>query len=142
MISKSFTSTGSGSAANGDSFRPRISEDGGSVVFYSRATNLVPGDTNDKEDVFLYRISTNTMLRAVNASNQELNGRSLYPDVNGDGSKIVFETDSTNADLDQSVSGRQIYLWTLNPEGGGKSRLLPKEMDPLICPQLMNQETM
>ena len=30
----------------------------------------------------------------------------LYPAVNGDGSKVVFESDSTNADLSQSVSGQ------------------------------------
>ena len=66
------------------------------MVFHSIANNLVPGDTNNKEDVFVYRISTQTMFRAVNEINEQFNG-SLYPDVNGDGTRIVFESDSTNA---------------------------------------------
>ena len=85
---------------------------------------MVPGDTNGKEDIFLYRISTNTLLRAVNDLDQQFNGRSLYPAVNGDGSKVVFESDSTNADLSQSVSGNEIFLWTIDPTGGGTVRAL------------------
>ena len=68
---------------------------------------------------FCYRVSTNTIFRAVNANNDQLNGRSLYPDVNGDGSVVVFESDATNADLNNSsISGKQIYLWTINASGG------------------------
>ena len=48
----------------------------------------------------------------------------LYPAVNGDGSKVVFESDSTNADLSQSVSGNEIFLWTIDPTGGGTVRAL------------------
>ena len=91
------------------------------MVFHSSATDLVPGDTNNKEDVFLYRVSTNTIsiARKPHGDNDQLNGRSLYPDVNGDGSVVVFESDSTNADLNNSsISGKQIYLWTINASGG------------------------
>jgi hypothetical protein len=117
LISKSFNDNTAG--GNGDSFRPRMSQDGSTIVFHSSATDLVPGDTNNKEDVFLYRVSTNTIFRAVNANNDQLNGRSLYPDVNGDGSVVVFESDATNADLNNSsISGKQIYLWTINASGG------------------------
>ena len=98
LVTRSYGSAFSNIPANGDSFRPRISDDGSTIVFYSRASNLVPGDSNGKEDIFIYQISTKTMRRIVNDSTgSELNGRSLYPDVNGDGSRIVFETDATNA---------------------------------------------
>ena len=68
--------------------------------------------------MFTYRLSTDTMFRAVitssnGSSTEQLNGRSLYPDVNGDGSRIVFESDSTNV----SSSGSQIFLW-LDANGG------------------------
>jgi len=117
LISKSFTNNTIG--GNGDSFRPRISLDGTTVVFHSSASDLVPGDTNNKEDVFLYRVATDTIFRAVNSNNEQLNGRSLYPDVNGDGSVVVFESDATNADLnDTSIQGRQIYLWSINDSAG------------------------
>ena len=85
------------------------------MVFHSSASNLVPGDTNNKEDVFLYRLSTDTMFRAVVPSNngsttEQLNGRSLYPDVNRDGSKVVFESDS---DLSGNSSGSEIFCGLL-----------------------------
>ena len=89
------------------------------MVFHSIANNLVPGDTNNKEDVFVYRISTQTMFRAVNEINEQFNGRSLYPDVNGDGTRIVFESDSTNADLNYNGGRSQIYLWSLDQNSSG-----------------------
>ena len=126
LISRAYDSSVSfPSPANGNSFRPKISSDGGTVVFYSSANNLVPGDTNNKEDVFLYRLSTDTMFRAViynqDGSNKQLNGRSLYPDINGDGTKIVFESDS---DLEGTSSGSEIFLWSLDPDQGGSLRVI------------------
>src|SRR5207247_4042155 len=43
-----------GATGNGRSYNPRISRDGRYVVFQSSATNLIAGDTNDREDVFLF----------------------------------------------------------------------------------------
>jgi hypothetical protein len=120
LISKSYLSTVSNEVrGNDDSFRPQISADGRKVVFYSRSNNLVIGDTNLKEDVFLYDLTLNTMIRPTNSDGGQLNGRSLYPAVNEDGSVVVFESDSTN--VDDTVSGHQIYYWTI--ESGGSSGL-------------------
>jgi Tol biopolymer transport system component len=43
-----------GSEANGHSFLPTLSGDGRFVALSSRATNLIPGDTNGAEDVFVH----------------------------------------------------------------------------------------
>ena len=43
-----------GVQGNRDSENPAISADGRFVVFWSFATNLVPGDTNDLGDVFVH----------------------------------------------------------------------------------------
>jgi hypothetical protein len=128
LITRRYGTNANPEASNGNSFRPRISYDGDTVVFHSIANDLVPGDTNNKEDVFVYRISTQTMFRAVNSNNEQFNGRSLYPVVNGDGTKIVFESDATNADLNYPDGGSQIYLWTLdqNSSGSGYVRALTK----------------
>ena len=131
LISRTYSSSATFPfPANGNSFRPRISADGSTIVFHSNSSNLVPGDSNNKEDVFLYRLSTDTMFRAVistanGSETEELNGRSLYPDVNGDGSKIVFESDATNMQL--SSSGRQIFLWTLDSDGDGYMEVITKD---------------
>ena len=134
LISRAYSSSLSTSLpANGDSFRPKISADGSTVVFYSNASNLVPGDTNNKEDVYLYRLSTDTIFRAVitwgnGSETEQLNGRSLYPDVNGDGSKIVFESDADNERLGPT-SGSQIFLWELDLDGGGSLEVVSKVSD-------------
>jgi Tol biopolymer transport system component len=45
--------SGTGGQANGSNYRPAISADGRYVAFDSDASNLVPGDTNDTNDVFV-----------------------------------------------------------------------------------------
>src|SRR5439155_576653 len=47
-----------GTEANGPSFEAAISGDGTRVVFTSSATNLAPGDTNDRSDVFVHDMAT------------------------------------------------------------------------------------
>ncbi len=56
-----------GTQANGESSVSSISADGRFVAFYSLASNLVDGDTNEVEDVFLYDRQTDTIER-VNVS--------------------------------------------------------------------------
>ena len=43
-----------GIQGNGASFSPSLSADGQLVAFASSATNLVPGDTNGAEDIFVH----------------------------------------------------------------------------------------
>ena len=42
-----------GAQASGDSFAPEWSPNGAAIAFGSMASNLVPGDTNQAEDVFV-----------------------------------------------------------------------------------------
>ena len=42
-----------GAQAESDSFEPSLSADGRLVAFTSNASNLVPGDTNGRDDVFV-----------------------------------------------------------------------------------------
>jgi hypothetical protein len=50
----------SGAQANRSSHNPSVSADGRFVAFWSRATNLVPGDTNGTFDVFVHEFRTDT----------------------------------------------------------------------------------
>ena len=110
LISRTFASANVG--GNSNSYRPRISSDGSTVVFHSQANDLVLGDVNDHEDVFIYSISKGHLTRAYDQSvNDEPNNGSFYPDVNGDGTRIVFESEATNLQSNGvSTSGRQIFL--------------------------------
>src|SRR4051812_7211882 len=49
----SVSSAGVGGNANSGVGRPAASADGRFVAFVSRASNLVPGDTNARQDVFV-----------------------------------------------------------------------------------------
>lgn len=115
LISSSFLNPNTG--ANGDSLRPRISGDGSTIVFHSIASNLVPGDGNNHEDVFLYKIYNQQIIRAEGFGGNEANEGSFYPDINQDGNFVVFESDATNLNSNgNSSTGRQIFLWDLtNP---------------------------
>lgn len=92
-------------AANGDQAnaslpwdgKPRISANGRLVVFSSPATNLVPGDTNGKVDIFLVDRQAHTIERITNGlSNQQANGDSYSTDMTPDGRYIVFYSKATN----------------------------------------------
>ena len=127
-ITLAYDNTGWG---NANSLRPRISADGSTVVFHSRASNLVPGDVNGQSDIFVYSAYNSELRRIIDfSSGQEANGGSFYADVNGDGSVIVFESVATNLQTNGvATSGRQIFIWDRTKEtiraitsGNGDSR--------------------
>lgn len=80
-----------------DSFTPSISADGRWVAFASRATDLVPRDRNNSEDVFVHdRASGETRLISVSSSGAAANDDSYKPAISGDGRFVVFQSDATN----------------------------------------------
>ncbi|MBI4880922.1 MAG: PD40 domain-containing protein [Planctomycetes bacterium] len=86
-----------GVEGNGNSFSFSLAADGRRVAFYSYATNLVPGDTNNAVDVFLRDTATATTLRAsVSSAGVEGNGNSWYPAVSADGRFVAFESAAAN----------------------------------------------
>ena len=60
--------TSAGIQANGNSEEPSISTSGSIVPFISEATNLVPGDTNGVQDVFVHDRDTGITERVSVAS--------------------------------------------------------------------------
>ena len=87
----------SGVEGNGNSFSPDISDDGRLVAFYSFATNLVTGDTNNAPDVFVHDLVSGVTERAsVDSAGVEGNGRSLLPAISRDGHFVAFYSLATN----------------------------------------------
>ncbi|WP_372790391.1 TolB family protein, partial [Paraconexibacter sp.] len=85
--------TSLGQEANGDSGPPAISGDGRFVVFSSRASNLVPNDTNRTEDVFVHdRRTGTTSLVSVTPKGTSGSGRSSTPAISDDGAVVSFES--------------------------------------------------
>ncbi len=86
-----------GAAPNGESQRPTISSDGRFVAFWSLASNLVAGDTNDHADSFVYDRSSGTMKRVSVATNgTQGNDDSKRPVMSRDGRFVAFESYATN----------------------------------------------
>lgn len=82
VISQDYSAT----LANADSRHPSISADGRQVAFRSEATNLVPGDANGVEDIFVKNVETGAITRvSTDASGQEGNGESNEPFISADG---------------------------------------------------------
>src|SRR5262249_22544698 len=87
----------SGAEADGDSFAPALSADGRYVAFASAATNLVAGDTNDANDVFVRDRQTNTTTRvSVGHEGSQANGGSDQPSLSGDGRLVAFTSTASN----------------------------------------------
>jgi Tol biopolymer transport system component len=83
--------------ANGDSFEPAISGDGRFVAFSSGATNLVGGDSNDANDVFVRDRQANTTTRvSVGLAGANANGGSDAPSISADGRYVAFTSAATN----------------------------------------------
>jgi hypothetical protein len=91
------TKAADGSAPNGESQRPTISADGRFVAFWSAASNLVSGDTNNHADAFVHDRQTGTTKRvSVSTSGTQGNDDSKRPVVSRDGRFVAFESYATN----------------------------------------------
>src|SRR6476661_2769775 len=86
-----------GNLGNGYSYTPSISADGRFVAFYSDATNLVPGDTNNTYDIFVRDTLTNTTTRvSLDSAGNQGNGYSYSPSISADGRFVAFESTTSN----------------------------------------------
>lgn len=95
-IRVSVTNAGAQSSG-GISTLPAVSGDGRYIAFASTATNLVSGDTNNREDVFVRDTVANTTIRvSISTGGTAGNGNSSYPTISSDGRYVAFESTATN----------------------------------------------
>ena len=86
-----------GLEADGDSYDPVLSADGRFVAFYSEATNLVAGDTNAIDDIFVHDLALGTTVRvSVDSLGAQGDARSIYPSISADGRLVAFHSWATN----------------------------------------------
>jgi Tol biopolymer transport system component len=87
----------SGEAGPGISDGPSISADGRFVAFRSSASNLVPGDGNGKDDIFVHDRQTGATERvSVDSAGNEGNGYSYGPSLSADGRFVAFRSNASN----------------------------------------------
>ena len=74
-----------------------ISAKGRFVAFGSSASNLVPGDTNGFEDVFVHdRRSGRTERVSVSTTGKQGNNLSMSPSISANGRFVTFNSDASN----------------------------------------------
>jgi Tol biopolymer transport system component len=94
-----------GGFANKSSLDPFISRNGRYIVFSSQASNLVPGDTNGFEDVFLYDRDTGSLTReSLGTGGIQGNARSYHGSISDDGRFFVFATLASNFFLNDTTA--------------------------------------
>ncbi len=76
---------------------PAISADGRFVAFSSDASNLVPGDTNSRRDIFIHdRHTGDVEMVSVDSAGHPGNSHSYAPDISSDGRFVVFYSHADN----------------------------------------------
>ena len=136
-----------GGPGNGKSLYPAISGDGRYVAFQSSASNLVAGDTNRRNDIFVRDMLTGQTERvSISTEGTQGNGNSTYPDLSDDGRFIIFiskarnlssgdtnsfndlfvhdRTDGTTRRLTQGIANAQIDGNTISPEISGNGEVI------------------
>ncbi len=82
---------------NSSFYLPSVSTDGYYVAFASAATNLVPGDTNGRIDVFVRNMTNGLITRAsVGSGGQAGDGDSTHPSISPDGRFVAFQSQASN----------------------------------------------
>src|SRR5215203_329970 len=100
-----------GVEANGASYYPAISADGRVIAFRSYARNLVSGDGNGVEDVFVHDRATGRTERvSVATSGKEANAPSITSSVSADGTVVAFSTKASNLDRGDRNGVMHVYV--------------------------------
>jgi Tol biopolymer transport system component len=105
-----------GGDSDGDSAAPWIDADGGVIAFSSSATDLVNGDTNKLQDIFVRDLVAGTTVRAsVSSNGTQAKNRSVRPSLSGDGMRVAFSSLADNLVAGDSNNKADIFvhdLWT------------------------------
>jgi Tol biopolymer transport system component len=83
--------------ANGVSNDPEVTPDGRYVVFTSEASNLVPNDTNDRNDIFVRdRVAGTTERISVDGMSGDADDHSNLPSISADGRFVSFASSASD----------------------------------------------
>ncbi len=91
-----------------------ISDDGRRVAFMSEATNLVPGDTNVRRDIFLRDRTAGTTIRvSVDSIGTQSNDNSFDVTISGDGTLVAFNSYATNLVVSDTNNTLDLFGYTV-----------------------------
>jgi hypothetical protein len=100
-----------GNQANGSSQEPSISGNGRYVAYYSNASNLVRGDTNNKYDAFVHDRQTGKTTRvSVRSNGNQANGQTWSAAISGNGRYVAFYSRSSNLVRGDTNDGADAFV--------------------------------
>ena len=111
-----------GTPANGHCEVSSISADGRTVAFASSSDNLVEGDTNESQDIFVHDRDANhngiydetgqvrTARVSIASDGTEANGESYNPTISGDGHFIAFDSEADNLVINDTNKTQDVFL--------------------------------
>jgi Tol biopolymer transport system component len=119
-----------GAQVYGPSGLEAISSDGRFVLLSSAATNLVAGDTNGRQDVFLHdRLTGSTERVSVGTDGVQPNDDSPHADLSDSGQVIAFATNATNLAAGATTSVFRVYV---RDRGTGTTELVGTGWAPAL----------
>ena len=108
---KLVSASAAGAQGNSASLHPSVSADGRFVAFSSAASNLVPGDTNGKADVFLKDMQTGAVTRiSAGAEGSEGDDDSDAPSISADGRFVAFRSNAGNLVANDTNGKTDVFL--------------------------------
>lgn len=106
---------------------PAISGDGRMIAFKSRANNLVPGDGNQNDDVFVHdRQTGTTQVASISLEGVTANNASSSPAISADGRFVAFTSFASNLVEDDSNAFDDVFVRDLV---AGTTRLISRGHD-------------
>ena len=104
-----------GAKGDDDADRPSLDQDGSHCAFESEASNLVAGDTNGEQDIFVRVLQTGAITRvSVATDGTQANEYCGDPVLSADGSIIAFESEATNLVTDDTNDQSDIFVHDMN----------------------------
>ena len=101
-----------GVPGNRNSYEPSISANGQFIAYRSQSYNLVPNDTNNDYDIFLYdRFTGRTQRISVDSSGNQANGNSYYPSISADGRFVTYQSSAHNLVPNDTSTDFQVFLF-------------------------------
>ncbi len=110
------------------SYDPTISADGRYVAFTSGASDLVPDDPSEWDDIFVWDRVTGTTT-AITAGNSPAN-----PSISGDGRYVAYESWDSELAPDDTPGIIDIFVW--DRQTGSTSRITDHDLMDSVAPSI------
>jgi Tol biopolymer transport system component len=112
---------------NAQSHEAAISSNGRFVAFTSGASNLVKGDTNDANDVFVRDLKAGTTRRvSVGAGGQQANGSSFLPSISRNGRFVAFQSTAANLTRRDRNDSEDVFVRDLKKKTTSRVSVPPR----------------